>query len=210
VRKKGSLTRYPVCWEYPASPQQGADFIDLLAVTRLHLPEDEYFLTAAIPAATGVLQNIDVCQAAQYLDMINLMAYDFAGPWTHRSGHHSQLYSMSKDDTSASSGVSYLIGCGCPAKKINLGIPLYGRSFLGVSGPGHRFKGAGGEEGCFEYNQLPRKGTKETVDKRVGAAMCVGGDGGFVTYDNPDTVRMKASYCKQKGLGVSFPTRCSF
>lgn len=135
--------------------------------------------------------------------MINLMAYDFFGPWTHRSGHHAQLYSMSKDDTSGSSGVSYLIGAGCPAKKINLGIPLYGRSFLGVSGPGHRFKGAGGEDGAFEYNQLPRKGAKETVDKRIGAAMCVGGDGGFVSYDNPDTVKMKAAYCKQKGLGVS-------
>lgn len=169
----------------------------------MHLPPDEYFLTAALPAAQSVLACIDIRSAAHYLDMVNLMAYDFCGHWTHRSGHHSQLYAMNKDETSGSSGVAFLVGAGCPAKKINLGIPLYGRSFLGVSGPGHRFKGVGGEEGTFDFNQLPRKGTKEQVDKRIGAAMCVGGDGGFVSYDNPDTVKMKASYCKQKGLGVS-------
>jgi chitinase len=183
--------------------QQGADFIALLDAARVHLPSDEYFLTAVLPASQTILQCIDVRTAAHYLDMVNLMAYDFYGSWTHRSGHHSQLYAINKDETSGSSGIAFLIGAGFPAKKINLGIPLYGRSFLGVSGPGHRFKAVGGEDGTFDYNQLPRKGAKEQVDKRIGAAMCVGGDGGFVSYDNPDTVKMKASYCKQKSLGVS-------
>jgi chitinase len=32
----------------------------------------------------------------------------------------------------------------------------------------------------------------------------VGGDGGFVSYDNPETVRAKAAFAKQKGLGVSY------
>lgn len=179
----------------------------LLDATRVHLPADEYFLTAALPASQSILQCIDIRTAAHYLDMVNLMAYDFYGSWTHRSGHHSQLYAMNKDEPSGTSGIAFLIGAGCPAKKINLGIPLYGRSFLGVSGPGHRFKAVGGEDGTFDYNQLPRKGAKEQVDKRIGAAMCVGGDGSFVTYDNPDTVKMKATYCKQKGLGVSiYPT----
>ncbi|KAI0178991.1 glycoside hydrolase family 18 protein [Hypoxylon sp. FL1284] len=191
-------------WTYPMDPQQGADFVALLAAVRTHLSDEHFFMTAALPAGRAILQNIDIAQAAAYLDFVNLEAYDFCGPWSHRSGHHAQLYSMSKDETSGSSGVSYLIAHGCPTRKILLGIPLYGRSFLGVSGPGHRYKGAGGEDGAFEYNTLPRKNTKETVDKRVGAASCVGGDGGFVTYDNPETVKMKAAYCKQKGLGGLF------
>ncbi|KAF7537224.1 hypothetical protein G7054_g3894 [Neopestalotiopsis clavispora] len=195
-----------ICWEYPSDVQQGADFVALLDATRVHLPADEYFLTAALPASQSILQCIDIRTAAHYLDMVNLMAYDFYGSWTHRSGHHSQLYAMNKDEPSGTSGIAFLIGAGCPAKKINLGIPLYGRSFLGVSGPGHRFKAVGGEDGTFDYNQLPRKGAKEQVDKRIGAAMCVGGDGGFVTYDNPDTVKMKATYCKQKGLGNTLLT----
>ncbi|KAK0630011.1 glycoside hydrolase [Bombardia bombarda] len=192
-----------VVWEYPCTPQQGSDFLALMAAIRIHLPEDRYLLTAALPAAKGILDFIDLRRVAEYIDAINLMAYDFFGSWTDKSGHHAQLYAMNKDETSAASGVSCLMGSGVPGKKILLGIPLFGRSFLHVNGPGHKFKGTGGEDGCFEYNSLPRRGTKEQVDKRAVSAQCVGGDGGFVTYDNPDTVKTKAAFSKQKGLGVS-------
>jgi chitinase len=192
----------PVWWEYPASPQQGADFLALLAAIRLRLPEDRYLLTAALPAGRSILQNIELHHAADYLDLVNLMGYDFAGPWSHKCGHHSQLYAVGKDESSGASGVQYLMSRGFPANKILLGIPCFGRSFLGTSGPGHKFRGAGGEDGCFDYNDLPRKHAKEQVDKRVVSAFCSGGDGGFVSYDNPETVKAKAAFCKGKGLGV--------
>ncbi|RYP57111.1 hypothetical protein DL769_009678 [Monosporascus sp. CRB-8-3] len=193
-----------IAWAYPSDAQQGADFVALLAAVRIHLPEEKFFVTAALPAGTSVLQHINIAQAAAYLDFVNLMAYDFCGHWSNRSGHHAQLYSLREDETSGSSGVSYLIANGCPPKKILLGIPAYGRSFLGASGPGHRHRGPGGRDGKFEYHELPRKQAKETVDKRIGAASCVGGDGGFVSYDNPETVKMKAAFCRQKGLGGLF------
>lgn len=156
-----------------------------------------------MPAARPILANIDLRRSIEYLDIINLVAYDFYGPWSAKSGHHSQLYSMHKDEPSGASGVQYLMHHGVPGKKILLGIPLFGRSFLHVTGPGHKNRGSGGgDDGSFEYNALPRRGTKEQVDKRACAAQCVGADGGFVTYDNPDTVKMKAIFCKQKGLGV--------
>ncbi|RYO84842.1 hypothetical protein DL766_001534 [Monosporascus sp. MC13-8B] len=193
-----------ITWQYPSNAQEGANFVALLAAVRLHLPEEKFFVTAALPAWPSVLQHISIAQAAGYLDFVNLIAYDFCGHWENRSGHHAQLYSLQKDEVSGSSGVSYLIAKGCPSKKILLGIPVYGRSFLGVSGPGHRHKGPGGRDGVFEYHELPRKHAKETVDKRIGAASCVGGDGGFVSYDNAETVKLKASFCKQKGLGGLF------
>ncbi|KAK3300187.1 glycoside hydrolase [Chaetomium fimeti] len=198
------LNGIDIVWEYPCTPEQGRDFLALVAAIRIHLPEDRYLLTATLPAAKPVLQNIDLRQTAEYLDTLNLTAYDFFGHWSHKSGHHAQLYAMSKDETSGAAGVKDLMSSGVPGKKILLGIPLFGRSFLGVAGPGHKNRGAGGKDGSFEYNQLPRKGTKEQVDKRAVAAQCVGADGGFVTYDNPDTVKMKATFCKQKGLGGLF------
>ncbi|KAK5663576.1 hypothetical protein OQA88_4007 [Cercophora sp. LCS_1] len=193
-----------VVWEYPCTPEQGADFLALLAAIRIHLPDDRYLLTAALPASKQILQNMDLRRCAEYLDMINLTAYDFYGHWTPKSGHHAQLYAMNKDEPSGASGVQFAMAAGVPGKKILLGIPLYGRSFLHVSGPGHKNRGAGGEDGVFEYSALPRRGTKEQVDKRAYAAQCVGGDGGFITYDNPETVKMKATFCKQKGLGGLF------
>ncbi|KAK3941058.1 glycoside hydrolase [Diplogelasinospora grovesii] len=194
-----------IVWEYPCTPQQGNDFLALLAAVRIHLPEDRYLLTAALPAAKPVLQMIDLRRAAGYLDFVNLMAYDFFGPWTPKTGHHAQLYAMTKDETSGSSGVQHLMASGVAPKKILLGIPVYGRSFLHATGAGQKYRGVGGgEDGTFEYSELPRRGTKEQVDKRAIAAQCVGADGGFITYDNPDTVKIKATFCKQKGLGGLF------
>ncbi|KAJ9623698.1 hypothetical protein H2203_005960 [Taxawa tesnikishii (nom. ined.)] len=69
---------------------------------------------------------------------------------------------------------------------------------------GAKFSGGGGEQGVFEYRDLPRPGTVEKVDRNVCAAYCVGGDGGFVTYDNPVTVMIKGDYAKREGLGGLF------
>ncbi|GJN70505.1 hypothetical protein PLICBS_004563 [Purpureocillium lilacinum] len=190
-----------IAWEYPSDAEQGYNFLALLATVRLHFSSERYTLTAALPASKAILQFLDLGQAAQYLDFINLIAYDFFGPWSPKTGHHSQLYAMSRDETSAASGVAHAMAQGFPAQGILLGIATHGRSFLHASGPGQKFRGGGGDDGAFEYNQLPRRGCKETVDKRHVAAQCVGADGGFVTYDNPETVKTKVGFCKQKGLG---------
>ncbi|KAL3425342.1 glycosyl hydrolase family 18 protein [Phlyctema vagabunda] len=191
-------------WEHPSDPQQGRDFLSLLAAIRIYLPDDQYLLTAALPAGQWALQNINLYQAQQYLDLINLMAYDFAGSWSEKSGHHAQLYARHHGEPSGSSAVDYVVSTGFPASKILLGVPVYGRSFLNASGPHQNYTGNGGEEGTFEYKVLPRSGTQEFVDASAVAAWCSGGDGGFVSYDNPETVRMKARYVKQQRLGGLF------
>lgn len=170
----------------------------------MYLTEENYVVTATLPASSEYLQVLDLRLVASYLDLVNLAAYDFYGPWSPKCGHQAQLYAVGKDETSGASAVQHLMSQGVPSKKILLGIPLYGRSFLDTSGPGHKFSAAGGmEDGTFEYRELPRRGAREHTDKRVVAAQCVGGDGGFVSYDNPETVRLKAAFCKQKSLGVS-------
>jgi chitinase len=197
------LTLEQVDWEHPSNPEQGRDFLALLAAIRLHLSDDRYLLTAALPAGQWALQNIDLYKAQDYLDLLNLMAYDFTGSWSQKAGHHAQLFPGTPGEASGSAAVDYVISTGFPATKILLGVPVYGRSFLGANAPGQSYNGHGGEEGTFEYKQLPRQGTEEIVNTRVVAAFCTGGDGGFVTYDSPETVKMKANYCIEKGLGVS-------
>lgn len=137
------------------------------------------------------------------------MAYDFTGPWTQAAGHQAQLntptYPYSDEALlSCDSAISYMLAQGVPSRKILLGIPVYGRSFLGATKPGDPYDGQGGEEGTFEYRDLPRPGALEGVDEQIGAAFCVGGDGGFVTYDNPRTVQLKAQFAKQRRLGGLF------
>lgn len=130
------------------------------------------------------------------------MAYDFTGSWSSTAGHHAQLFPGSASEPSGSAAVDYVISTGFPANKILLGVPVYGRSFLGARGPGQVYSGHAGEDGTFEYKDLPRHNTEEIVNTRVAAAFCIGGDGGFVTYDNPETVIVKARFCLEKGLGV--------
>ncbi|KAL8933718.1 MAG: hypothetical protein Q9216_006237 [Gyalolechia sp. 2 TL-2023] len=195
-------------WEHPDDSKKGTNYVSLLATLRRHLPAPEYLLTSALPAGTWALQHIDLGKAASHMDYVNIMAYDFAGPWGKMSGYQAQLYtppsSPADMKTSGQSSVHYMRSKGVPAKKICLGIPAYGRSFLEASSIHQRFKSSGGQEGTFEYNQLPRPGTQEQVDPHAGAAFCVGGDGGLVTYDNPDTVSIKARFIKQESLAGFF------
>lgn len=196
-------------WEHPSDLQQGIHYIHLLAALRAYLPSPRYILTSALPAGEWALSNINLGVVQNYLDHVNLMTYDFSGPWVDLAGHQAQLWSPQNphcDGASISchSAVSYMLAQGVPSKKILLGIPAYGRSFLGASLVGQSYNGHAGEEGTFEYQTLPRPGAQEYVDEQVGAAFCVGGDGGFVTYDNPQTVRMKAKYVTQNRLGGMF------
>lgn len=133
------------------------------------------------------------------------MAYDFAGPWTGLSGHASQLFSPEKPANefakrSCQAGAQYLISNGVPGDKIVLGIPMFGRSFLGADNIGQAFAGHGGVQGVFPYHELPRPGSQVGFDDDVVAAYCVGGDGGFVSYDDPRTVCRKALFVKDMGL----------
>lgn len=196
-----------VDWEHPANEQEGRDFLSLMANIRLYCPDSEFMLTAALPAGYWALQHINLNEAQQYLDYINLMAYDFSGPWRPTAGHHSQLHAAQEGENAGATAVDYVISTGFPSKKILLGIPVYGRSFIGAKGPGDRYHRIGGDDGTFEYKALPRSGSVETTDLRVGAACCSGGEDGWVTYDNPATVTMKGQYCKENNLGVCTSAR---
>ncbi|KAL8697072.1 MAG: hypothetical protein Q9224_002483 [Gallowayella concinna] len=197
-----------VDWEHPDDAKKGKDYVTLLATLRDHLQAPNYLLTSALPAGTWSLQYINLGQAAKYMDYINLMAYDFTGPWGKMSGYHAQLHTPPESDvdmrTSGQSAVQYMKSKGVPANKITLGIPVYGHSFIGASNINQRFTSSGGNEGTFDYTQLPRPGTQEVVDRQAVAAYCVGGDGGLVTYDNPETVWMKGQFARQQQLAGMF------
>ena len=185
------------------------DYLHLLSALRAFLPTPAYILTSALPGTQWGLRNINIAAAASHLNFINLMTYDFSGPWVDSAGHHAQLHPPKHPHNDAASlscisAIHFMLSNGVPSSKIVMGIPAYGRSFVGATKVGQSFSGSAGEEGTFEYKDLPRPGTKEQVDRSVGAAYCVGGDGGFVTYDNPETVKMKAEVARKLQLGGLF------
>ena len=143
------------------------------------------------------------------VDFINVMSFDAVGPWSSHSGYHSQVYPSSQGSNVTIPGscdqiIDHILLNGVCPEKILLGVPCYGWSFLGTNNINQSHSGLGGENGCFEYWELPRYEAEEHVDYETGAAYCVGGDGGFVTYDNPQTVKMKANLVKKQALGGLF------
>ncbi|KAF2400371.1 glycoside hydrolase [Trichodelitschia bisporula] len=202
-----------VDWEHP-TPFQTIDFTALLSTLRTYLPRPRYILSTALPAGAWLLRYIDLPTLSHTLDLLNLMAYDFYGPWTPTAGHHAALYAPIPSHTdpqnppsiqpSGVAAVEFVLGTGFPAAKILFGIPAFGRSFLGAAGPGYRHKGGGGEDGSFEYSELPRPGAQQGVDRVCCAAYCIGGDGGWVSYDNAETVATKAAFVRDRGLAGLF------
>lgn len=221
-------------WEHPEDAAQGRQYSNLLSHLRLMMPAPLYIVTTAIPAGLWALKNMDLGEISEYVDMINLMAYDFVGPFPGitKSGHHAQLRCRGEagDGSAAapSSGeaaMQHLLKQGVTRDKIVLGVPLYGISFLGASGPGQEFSGHGGEAGFFECRHLPTSHRlhnadsdnahvdaitpcAEQFDSALTAAWCVGPDtvegGGFISYDNAMSVEAKARFVREEALGGMF------
>lgn len=198
-----------VDWEHPSDSQQGINYVYLLSRLRDRLPSPRFILTSALPAGEWALKNINLAAAQIHLDFINLMAYDFSGPWIPECGHHSQLFPPSNPHNEAAkmsghSAVNYMISQGVLPKKILLGIPVYGRSFVGASNIGEKYTGSAGDDGTYDFRDLVDSGVAQHTDEQTGAAFCNHEQGGFVSFDNVETVKMKAKYAVQNGLGGLF------
>lgn len=100
------------------------------------------------------------------------MAYDYMGSgFSNFSGHAQNVYKSHTNPKSTDfdtvAPVEYYVGSGMEARKLNLGMPLYGRAFANTSGPGMRFDVAADgswENGVWDYKVsdverplLPRK-----------------------------------------------------
>jgi chitinase len=136
------------------------------------------------------------------------MGYDFTGSWTEVAGHHAQLSCISGQEhpalsKSCAEGVKYVLSKNYPAHKILLGVPAYARCFSSAAGPGHRFSSSTEIDYCDLADDWIEGAA---IDSRAGAAAYVdkSGEKGFVSFDVPATVRMKADFVKELGLGGLF------
>jgi chitinase len=211
-------------WEFPASPQEGQDYSALLAALRAELDaaeaEDgaEYLLTIAAPAGPGNLANLDLPGIAASVDWINLMAYDFAGPWMGTTTFNAALYSPADDPDPDNAGLSddaavtAILAAGVPAEQIVLGVPFYGRSFAGAGGGQDglysSFSGPGPgtwEPGIVDYHDIAANYEPELErfwhDEAQVPWLYDAADDLFITYDDPESMQRKTDYIADKGLG---------
>lgn len=155
-----------VDWEYPASDDDKKNYVLLLTEMRNQLDayaatvpgKPHFLLSIASPAGPQNFPYFDWKGMDAQLDYWNLMAYDYAGSFSDMSGYQDNLFNSTKYAAGApfntDTAVQAYIDGGVTANKINLGMPLYGRAFVGTSGPGQKYSGVGAgswENGIWDY-----------------------------------------------------------
>lgn len=215
-------------WEYPGfdahsgRPQDKEHFTLMLAEIHRHAKAQNppLLVTIAAPAGPHHYEKMEVANIHPYLDWINLMTYDFHGPWGGGedavTNHLAPLYAPKQGNPlfCGSAAVQYYLEQGVRAEKIILGLPFYGRSYGQV--------GRGNSNGLFSSYSGPGRGTHPQEPgmmayydiKKLFNTYSQGWDEQaqvpylynphtkeFISFDNETSLRSKCDYIKRMGLG---------
>ena len=217
-----------VDWEYPGQGVAGIkyraedkrNFTLLLKALRAQLDsestatgrtgDDLYLLTIA-SADREYFDHTEMDRLHVYLDWINIMSYDFFNSLTRTTGHHAGLYRSefaAASDRYADASVKQHLAAGIPPSKLVLGVAFYGRGFGGVT-PKNRGLNQPYEryEADHSYAELVeqiigKQGFVRYWDERAQAPWLWNERSKtFITYDDPQSIGIKARYARQHRLG---------
>jgi chitinase len=166
-------------------------------------------ITVACPAGPSHYSIMHLKDMDQYVDVWNLMTYDYSGSWDSNAGHDANLYTNSGNPTATpfntQQAVSDYVAAGVPTYKIVLGMPLYGRSFEQTTGIGATYNGIGSgswENGVWDYKVLPKAGAQMMWDDVAQASYSYDpSTQELISFDTPAETKLKGQYIQAHGLG---------
>jgi chitinase len=148
VIERYNLDGIDIDWEYPGythahttvRPEDKQTYTLLLKELRERLNKEgkglgRHLITSSATGATTIwLEHTDMGKASKYLDSVNMMCYDWYNPIEKNTGHDSPLYTNPADPKAISidQAVKMNLAAGVPAHKIVIGVPFYGRMWMGV------------------------------------------------------------------------------
>ena len=131
-------------------------------------------MTAALPGVTRFSNITD--EALQTFDFINLMAYDFTGPWNPTvSGQHSSY------DNAVRSINYWKNTVGISGSKLTLGVPFYGYDFTNSS-----------NVTAFSYGQIVNLQASNSELDNVGLKF----------YNGRPTIKSKVKLASEQASGI--------
>lgn len=249
--RKHQLDGIDLDWEYPTSiglpcatkmvcqrPDDKPNFIRLAQELRSAFDQagaadgKHYLITIASGAGADYVNDTDGSNAwiallAKSLDWINVMTYDYHGPFDQRSGFNAPLFSAPGEPKARSTDASIklYLAAGVPAKKLTLGVPFYGYGWRGCDAgktkgmfqPCTGAASAGANGNTFTFAYLVSQGY---LKKDASGKYLVGGRGyqrywnsiakvpylynaaekTVISYDDEISIHLKNIYIQSRGL----------
>ncbi|CAA0806516.1 Glycosyl hydrolase family protein with chitinase insertion domain [Striga hermonthica] len=164
---------------------------------------------AADMTLSGAPRSYPARAIQESLDWVNMMDYDYHGSWEPSvTGAHAQLYDPSGRNLSTSYGVESWMKAGVAARKLVMGLPMYGRTWklesANQTGIGAPAVGVGlGDEGTMTYGQIVNLNATEVYDSKTVSAYSVSGLN-WIGYDNVRAVAVKVNFANKLKLRGHF------
>lgn len=195
-------------WERPAESEK-KNYTALMKAlyTRVKANNSEHLVTTATAAGPWQYPSFDLENSIQYIDYINLMAYDLQT--NAKSTHHSALYASTKGYTVGGCSIDETLPLynrlGVPNSKIIMGLPFYGRQFIETDGIGKSSSAGGSATQTFIYqtylNNPNAQGVTIGFDDECKVPYIYDSNNRlFISYDNEKSIGYKCEYVKEKGL----------
>ena len=189
-------------WEFPGLSWSGAacdvtcdteNYVKLVKQLRETLG-DKYEISYAgycfdkQTVSGGGYRYVDIRGMDQYVDYVNIMAYDFdAAP------HHHSALSDTRAYRDCNRAVNSYLNAGVKPNKLVLGVPFYGRHSFSTSPTAVSYKSI--------LNLDPKKYRRNKWDATASCPYVETMQGVFyMGYDNPRSIAAKGSWIRQKGM----------
>lgn len=209
-------------WEYPVSgglstnktrPDDKKNFTLLLKTLRRELDEQgkkdgkDYLLTIAGAAGSSFVKNTELGILHQYIDYANIMAYDIHGNWDKFTDFNAPLYSTRTSPHSKwsiNASIDGWLNAGFPVDKLVMGLPFYGYKYDKVANSNNGLHQSYSKGSSISYKDiasgyLNKAGFKRYFNGESKVPYLFNGST-FISYDDEESIALKAQYIKSKGL----------
>lgn len=197
-------------WEPTEGDEDRKGIVVLVRALRAALPSA--IVSMAAPASDWYGKAWDVDELQKHVDFLNVMTYDFHGPWSAHAGHNAPLRAAPDDEdgavASVEGGMAYWTARRrWPAERLNVGIPCYGRGFAVKEW--HRKPSGKARRETIDQHDVPGLldgGWRRVWDAKVGVPTLISGDGSeLVSYEDAESAALKGAWAREKGFrGIFF------